>query len=72
MKNKNDIHNEYLSLFDSLLQLSDQNSLVSRLSEKIYLLENKIEEQKNKLKYLDERCKNLSRKYNKRYILRII
>ena len=65
MKNKNnDLHKEYLSLFDSLSLLTDPYSKYSRLSEKIYILENKIQEQENKLKYLEERCKYFSNSNN--------
>ena len=65
MKNKNnDLHKEYLSLFESLSLLTDPYSKVSRLSEKIYILESKIEEQENKLKYIENRCKNLSNSNN--------
>ena len=65
MKNKNnELHKDYLGLFDSLSLLSDPYSKVSRLSEKIYILENKIEEQENKLKYLEERCKYFSNSNN--------
>ena len=61
MKNKNnDLHKEYLSLFDSLSLLTDPFSKVSRLTEKIYILENKIKEQENKLQYLEERTKYYS------------
>lgn len=65
MKNKNnELHKDYLGLFDSLSLLSDPYSKVSRLSEKIYILENKIEEQENKLKYLEERSKHFSNSNN--------
>ena len=58
MKNKNsDLHKEYLSLFDSLSLLTDPYSKVSRLTEKIYILENKLKEQEYKLQYLEERTK---------------
>ena len=61
MKNKNnDLHKEYLSLFDSLSLLTDPYSKVARLTEKIYILENKIKEQENKMQYLEERIKYYS------------
>jgi len=61
MKNKNnDLHKEYLSLFDSLSLLTDPYSKVSRLTEKIYILENKLKEQEYKLQYLEERTKYYS------------
>ena len=61
MKNRNnDLHKEYLSLFDSLSLLTDPYSKVSRLTEKIYILENKIKEQEYKMQYLDERTKYYS------------
>ena len=65
MKNKNnELHKDYLSLFESLSLLSGPYSKVSRLSEKIYILENKIEEQENKLKYIENRCKYFSNSNN--------
>lgn len=65
MKNKNnDLHKEYLSLFDALSSLTDPYSKYSRLSEKLYILENKIQEQENKLKYLEERHKYFSNSSN--------
>ena len=61
MRNKfSEINNEYLSLFDSLSSLTNRYSKSSQLSEKIYILENKIKEQENLLNYLNEKHKYIS------------
>ena len=70
MKNKNnELHKDYLSLFDSLSSLTEPYSKIARLSEKIYILENKIQEQENKLKYLEEKQKSYTNNKNPEEIL---
>ena len=61
LKNKyNTLNKEYLSLFDSVSSLYGPNSELNKLSDRIYILENKIKEQENILKFLEEKCEDYS------------
>ena len=61
LKNKyNTLNKEYLSLFDSVSSLYGPNSELNKLSDRIYILENKIKEQENILKFLEEKCEDHS------------
>ena len=73
MKNKNEeLNKEYLSLFDTLLSLNDPYSRLTRLKDKIYLLENSLQEQENKLKYLNEKSNFYSNASSNEYIVKDI